>query len=71
METEIHVLTQCQAYEPLRNLLYNQAKEINEEFSNMNDEQKCMFLLSNSEIARLSAKTCYYILQARYDILYQ
>jgi hypothetical protein len=70
VETEIHVLTQCPAYQLLRNVLFDKAKDINADFINMNDEQKSMFVLSNPEIAKLTAKTCYNILLSRFDTLY-
>ena len=68
VETEIHVLTQCPAYDTLRNELYNQAKDINEDFENFDDEQKFMFVVSNDKIAKLTAKTCYFILQISFEV---
>jgi septum formation inhibitor-activating ATPase MinD len=48
----IHVLTQCPAYQLLRKVLFDKAKDINSDFINMNNEQKSMFELSNPEIAK-------------------
>jgi hypothetical protein len=70
VETEIHVLTQCPAYQLLRTDLVDKAEEIKADFVNMNEEQKCMLTLTNIEIAILNAKTCYNILVTRFDTLY-
>jgi hypothetical protein len=51
-------------------MFFDKAKDINADFINMNDEQKSLFVLSNPEIAKLAAKTCYNILLTRFDKLY-
>jgi hypothetical protein len=44
VETEVHVLTQCPAYQLLRNVLFDKAKYIKADFINMNNEQKvCLY----------------------------
>lgn len=71
VETELHVLTQCSAYQPLRNVLFDKAKDINVDFDDMDDVHKCMFVLSNVEIAKLTAKTCFNMLKVRFNTLYK
>ena len=70
VETEIHVLTQCHLYQPLRQVLFDKAKEIDANFDSMSDENKFIFLLSNDDIVRLTAKTLFLILKTRTDTLY-
>lgn len=70
METST-CLTLLPAYESLRILLYNQAQVITDGFIHINDEQKCMFILSKPDIARLTTKSSYRAIQVRYDTLYK
>ena len=70
VESEEHVLTRCQAHTVFRNDLYNHACNINPNFNDFSDCDKLIFILSNPDICRISAKTCYTILCHRRDLLY-
>jgi hypothetical protein len=70
VETEKHVLLECSTYQTIRNSLYEEAVKINHEFHNWNDDQKFEFVLSNNNIVRESAKTCFSILNMRSNLLY-
>ena len=71
VETDTHVLTQCPVYEALRTVLYDNAIHINKDFIHLSDEQKCVFVFSNLDLTKRTAKTCYNILQLRFVILYK
>ena len=70
VETEEHVIIRCPAYTVIRNDLFESAIAINVDFNGFNDTEKLCFILSNSELCRMSAKTCYNILCLRRSILY-
>ena len=63
VESEIHVLFYCKLYKKLRKPLIDEALTINSFFANLFDihVDKLSFILSNREIARIGAKTCYNI----------
>lgn len=67
------MLIQYPTYDTHRNVLCNQAKNSNGQIPivNMSDEQKYVFILSNTDIAQLTAKTSYNIVQIRFDTLYK
>ena len=73
VEDEFHVMLNCGLYENERSSLFLKANEINSEFYNFNDCEKLKFLFSNVNLIRLTAKTCFNILQVRssYSYLYK
>lgn len=70
VETEIHVLLKCFMYQDIRVSLLSKALTVNPTFNRLSDEEQMYFLLSNKELSRISAKTCYNILQTRMFYLY-
>ena len=70
VESEEHVIVRCPAYSDIRSELFNYACDMNSVFNDLDDEQKLSFILSNCDICRISAKTCYEILQQRRILLY-
>ena len=52
-------------YEDLRDTLFKKASECSLDFESMSDEEKIMFLFSNTNLVRPCAKTCALILQGR------
>lgn len=71
VECEKHVLLSCNAYEHIRLPMLKKARNIRPEFVDLSDEDKLVFILSNNDIVKVTAKTCYNILQLRYNILYK
>lgn len=65
IETETHVLFECQLYEDIRQDLFSKANNIDSNFSNLSKNNKLIFLFSNKDMIRASAKTCFNILQKR------
>ncbi len=70
VENEIHVLLHCQLYNTLRAELFAEANLICNEFDNLSDNDKIVFILSNPCIAKFSAKTCSLILNRRREVLF-
>ena len=70
VEDEIHVLTECPLYDDLRHVLYQKAADSSGTFIHLSDNEKMCFVLSNREISKTSAKTCYEILNRRRTLLY-
>ena len=50
IETEIHVITQCETYENIRDSLFQKACIIYPDFNILTDEEKMVFLFSNQSI---------------------
>ena len=69
VEDEIHVFLKCPVYNDLRSNLFDSAFRLDENFLNLTDVLKCIFLFSNDRIIRCCAKTCYLILNKRYLLL--
>lgn len=69
IETEAHVILECMLYQDLRQILFKKATEMNFYFAALSPNDKLIFIFSNAEIMRLSAKTCFNILQRRYFYL--
>ena len=71
VECEKHVLQSCNSYEHIRSPLVEKASSLMPECVNLGDEDKLMliYILSNNDIVKLTAKTCYNILQLCYNIL--
>ena len=47
IEDEIHFLCQCKKYDPIRNVLYMQAENVEPSFHSKDDIDKYVFLMSN------------------------
>ena len=65
IETEQHVMLECELYNDLRQPLYKKATEIDSAFPGLSEEEKFIFAFSNHFMIRLCAKTCFNILQRR------
>lgn len=70
VEDETHVLLHCPLYTELRNELFSIAEQILNGFQSLNDSAKVSFILSDPSIVKISAKTCYLILNKRRSLLY-
>ena len=70
VEDEIHVLIHCKLYETERDLLFKKAISLKDDFISMNDTDKFIYLLSNAEVVKYSAKACHEILSKRRSTLY-
>ncbi len=65
-----HVLLKCPVYADIRNVIFNHAMVIDENFLNMSDDEKFIFLFNNENIVFYTAKICNEILFRRKCILY-
>ena len=70
IEDEKHVLIHCPAYNCIRTELFEKAALVNNGFQNFTDDNKLNFVLSNSDMVRQTAKSCYPILDARKKFIY-
>ena len=70
IENELHVITKCDIYDDLRLVLYDEAIAVNENFANLCDMDKLVFLLTNDKTVKIVAKTCVSILNRRKVLLY-
>ena len=64
-EDEFRVIFDSNLYEELRHELFRSALARNIFFENMTNEDKFTYLFTSPEMVRLSAKTCFLILQRR------
>ena len=71
VETEIHVLFECNAYQELRDMLNNKACDVENTNVNFTKQEKLNFVLSNTNLVNITAKTCYLILKSRNNLLYR
>lgn len=71
VENECHVLFECPSYQNIRDYLVRKAVELDVSFDSKNNENKLCFVLSNENICKLSAQSCYDILKARTNLLYK
>ncbi len=65
IESELHVITKCSAYDSLREDLYMSASNMNSDFNDLEDVDKMCFLLSSKDMVKMTAKTCCDILALR------
>ena len=71
VETELHALLKCKEYVDIRNILFEKASSLESNFRDFTDIEKLKFVFSNEKMIRLSAKTCFNILQKRNNLLYK
>lgn len=57
VENELHFLIHCPLYDDQRVLLFNKAQELNNLFSNMNDDDKMIFLMQEVSLQGCLIKT--------------
>ena len=65
VEDEKHILLNCVYYNDLHIKLFKDASTINEHFSEMSEDDKFIFLMSNPNVCIFTAKTCKKILDRR------
>ena len=65
VEDELHVLIHCPLYEDIRCDLFNNAISVCDMFNYFTDIEKMCYILSNPNIVKDSAKTCWLILERR------
>ncbi|XP_071167139.1 uncharacterized protein [Mytilus edulis] len=70
VEDEKHVLLNCPVYSDIRNVIFNHASIVDENFLHMTDNEKFIFLFTNENMVFYTAKICYEILIKRKCILY-
>lgn len=58
-EDEKHVLLHCRSYDHVRQQLFTKAIELEPNFLNSSEDDKLIFILSNNDIMKITAKTCY------------
>ena len=70
VEDEKHVLLDCPVYADIRDVMFNHANYIDNNFLNMPNNEKFIFLFTNENIVFYTAKICNEILFRRKCILY-
>ena len=65
VESEVHVLMHYTQYAVLRQPLLDRDYTVNPSFINLNDTDKLCFVLTDLNMCRISAKTCFNILNSR------
>lgn len=65
VEDESHVLLRCYMYDDLRQTLFDKAITIDGNFTSLTEHCQLQFLFTKSDMCRISAKTCFNILQRR------
>jgi hypothetical protein len=65
VESEEHVLLECNMYNDLRAELFQKAFTLSSTFNLLSNQEKLIFLFSNLNMIRMCAKTCFNILQTR------
>ena len=65
VENESHVLLKCKLYTDIRNTLFAKAATIIPNFISLNEEEKIETIFCEKALIRISAKTCFEILQRR------
>ena len=65
VETESHVLLDCDTYSDLRQDIFNRATKIDRAFDTFSAVDKIRFLFSNHDMISTVAKICFNILQRR------
>ena len=71
VENETHVIISCPLYDDLRQQMIDYASVLNYDFNDYTNEQKLVYLFSNSNLIRICAKTCFKILQRRASFIYR
>ena len=61
VENETHVIINCQTYECVRESLFQTAVRVCPDLNHLTDEEKMIFLFSNSSMIRECAKACWLI----------
>jgi hypothetical protein len=69
VEDELHVILHCPVYEDLRVQLFHEASYVCSNFNSFSDIDKLCFIMSNNEIVKCSAKTCWLILERRRNFI--
>jgi hypothetical protein len=69
VESESHVILQCSLYDYYRRNLFHKAAAVDPEFYNKSDNDKVVFLFTNTSLIRICAKTCFDILNRRKSYL--
>ena len=70
VEVELHVLTECPLYGDIRHGLYQKAATCSDNCLSLSDNEKLIFILSNSAMVKSSAKTCHEILSRRRNLIF-
>ena len=71
IEDEKHVLLKCPVYADLRCNIFSRALEYNDNFMQLSDDEKFIFLLNDDNMCFYTAKVCYDMLFKRKCILYR
>ena len=68
---EIHVLMTCPLYKHFRDVLFEKASNANDTFNSLDSDHKFVYLLSDNNIVKTTARICHEILQYRRNLLYK
>ena len=71
VEDERHVIFTCNMYTDLRDHLFQRAGILNTHFMELSNDEKLVFLFTNPDLIRMTAKTCFEILQRRNFFLHK
>ena len=70
VESEVHTLIRCPLYDIHRHELFEYISIIAPDFNQLSDIDKFVFIMSNSLVSKVCAKTCHVILNERRKALY-
>jgi hypothetical protein len=65
VEDEFHTIFKCSLFDDIRNELFIHATRFNNDFHNLTEEHKFIFLFTNDDAIRCCARACFLILQRR------
>ena len=68
---EKHVILECLLYDDLRETLFEEISSSFNNFRNISDDDKFIFLFNTSEIFSIVARTCHNILTRQMSIVYK
>lgn len=69
-EDEVHALIRCPFNRSIRTELFKVANEVSNDFSGYNDIEKFLFLISDYDVMKDTARSCYNVLLNRRDFIY-
>ena len=70
IESEEHVILECNIYDDIRHNLFHHAVQLNPAFMSLSNEEKLCFILANPDMSNFSAKACHLILARRRTLMY-
>ena len=71
VENELHVMLKCPLYNDIRQYLFEKAVSLDVNFSAFTVDNKLVYVFQTPDLIRITAKTCFLILQRRSSYLYR